>query len=116
MQIASLAEPLKDRTAGEIAKSHERVYDYLALRGLKPQFEVLENKYSGELIRMMTKHKISFQLVPPYLHRANAAERDTRIWKNHFIAILCSLDPKFPLQLWDRLLEQTNLTFNIICP
>ena len=61
----------------------------------------------------MTKNKIKFQLVPPHLHRANAAERAIRIWKNHFIAILYGLDPSLPLQLWDRLLDQTNITFNL---
>ena len=100
-----IAEPLKDRTAGEIAKAHQRVYDYLKLRGLQPKFEILDNECSGDLIRMMTKNNINFQLVPPHLHQANAAERAIRTWKNHFIAILCGLDPKFPLQLWDRLIE-----------
>ena len=96
-----LAEPLKDRTAGEIANAHQRVYSYLTLRGLKPKYEVLDNECSGHLIQMMTKNKIEFQLVPPHLHRANAAERAIRTWKNHFVSILCGLDPKFPLQLWD---------------
>ena len=63
---------------------------------------------------MMIKHKITYQLVPPHLHRANTTERVIRTWKNHFIAILCGLDPAFPLQLWDRLLEQTNLTLNLL--
>lgn len=62
---AIIAEPLRDRTAGEIAKAHERVYNYLTLRGLKPKFEILDNECSAELIRMMKKHDIQYQLVPP---------------------------------------------------
>ena len=62
---AIIAEPLKDRTAGEIAKAHERVYNYLPIRGLKPKFEILDNERSTELIRMMNKHNIQYQLVPP---------------------------------------------------
>ena len=111
---AIIAEPLKDRTAGSIAKAHERVYDYLTARGLAPKVEILDNECSAELVRLMRKRKIAFQLVPPHLHRANAAERAIRTWKNHFISILCGLDPRFPLQLWDRLIDQTNLTLNLM--
>ena len=111
-----IAEPLKDRTAGEIAKAHQRVYDCLKLRGLQLKFEILDNECSGDLIRVITKNNINFQLVPPHLHQAYAAERAICTWKNHFIAILCGLDPKFPLQLWDRLIEQTNLTLNLLRP
>ena len=64
----------------------------------------------------MTKNDIVFQLVPPHLHQANAAERAIRTWKNHFISILCGLDPLFPLQLWDKLIDQVNLTLNLLRP
>ena len=113
---AIIAEPLKDRTAGEIARGHQVVYTYLKDRGLSPKFEVLDNECSAELVAVMRKNKIKFQLVPPHLHRANAAERAIRTWKNHFITILCGLDPQFPLQLWDRLIDQTNLTLNLLRP
>ena len=72
---AIIAEPLKDRTAGEIARAHQTLYTYLTDRGLKPNFEVLDNECSAELVRVMTKNNITFQLVPPHLHRANTAER-----------------------------------------
>ena len=64
----------------------------------------------------MTKKDIVFQLVPPHLYRANAAEQAIRTWKNHFIIILCGLDPLFPLQLWDKLIDQVNLTLNLLRP
>ena len=64
----------------------------------------------------MQKNTIEFQIVPPHLHRANATERSIHIWKNHFITILYGLDPRFPLQLWDRLINQTNLILNLMRP
>ena len=94
-----IAELLKNRTAAEIARANQTVYSYLTDHGLKPTFEVLDNKYSAELILLMQTNKINYQLVPPHLHRANTAERAIRTWKNHFKAILCGFDPKFPLQL-----------------
>ena len=57
---------------------------------------------------------MDYQLVPPDVHRRNAAERAIRTFKNHLIAGLCSVDPKFPLHLWDRLLPQALLTLNLL--
>ena len=57
---------------------------------------------------------IDFQLVPPGIHRRNAAERAIRTFKNHFIAGLCSVDKHSPLHLWDRLLPQAVLTLNLL--
>jgi hypothetical protein len=39
---------------------------------------------------------ITFQLVPPYSHRRNSAERAIRSFKDHLIAGLCSTDKSFP--------------------
>jgi hypothetical protein len=45
-------------------------------------------------------------LVPPHCHRRNAAERAIRTFKEHFVAGLSSVDPSFPMHLWDRLLTK----------
>jgi hypothetical protein len=57
---------------------------------------------------------ISFQLVPPYCHRRNAAERAIRSFKDHLIPVLCSTDKAFPMHLWDRLLPQSVITLNML--
>ena len=57
---------------------------------------------------------MSFQLVPPHIHRRNAAERAIRTFKNHFIAGLASTDKLFPLHLWDRLVPQAEITLNLL--
>ena len=64
----------------------------------------------------MLQEHIDYQLVPPHVHRRNAAERAStiRTFKNHFVATLCSTDPAFPLFLWDRLLPQAMLTLNLL--
>ena len=36
------------------------------------------------------------------------------MFKNHFIAGLCTTDPDFPLHLWDLLLPQAELTLNLL--
>jgi hypothetical protein len=50
------------------------------------------------------------------MHRRNVAERAIRTWKNHFVAGLCSTDTRFPMHLWDRLLEQASITLNLLRP
>jgi hypothetical protein len=53
-------------------------------------------------------------LVPPHCHRCNAAERTIRTFKEHFVAGLSSVDPSFPMHLWDRLLPQSEITVNLL--
>jgi hypothetical protein len=50
----------------------------------------------------LTKQGINNQLAPPHIHRRNNAERAIQTFKNHFIAGLFSVDPNFPLKLWDN--------------
>jgi hypothetical protein len=52
--------------------------------------------------------------VLPHCHRRNAAERAIRTFKEHFVAGLSSVDPTFPLHLWDRLLPQAEITLNLL--
>ena len=59
---------------------------------------------------------MTFQLVPPHVHRQNAAERAIRTFKNHFLAILATADPQLPASEWDRLLPQSELTLNLLRP
>ena len=46
------------------------------------------------------------------MNRRNAAERAIKTFKAHFIAGLTS---HFPLNLWDRLVLQTQMTLNMMC-
>ena len=62
----------------------------------------LDNEAPQSIKSYDTNNKIKYQLVPPFSHRRNAAERAIRTWKNHFITGLCSVDPNFPMHLWDK--------------
>ena len=61
-----------------------------------------------------TRNNIKYQLVPPEVHRRNAAERAIQTWKHHFIAGLSTLDPTFPISEWDRLIQQGEITLNLL--
>ena len=57
----------------------------------------------------MKSENISFQYVLPHSKRRNAAERAKRTFKNHF-----TVDKDFPLQSWDAILPQTEMTLNLM--
>ena len=76
----------------------------------------MDNECSEALQQALTSNKVKFQLAPPHIHRTNAAERAIRTFKDHLLAGLASLDPNFPMHLWDRLLHQATLTLNLLRP
>ena len=50
-------------------------------------------------------------MVPPAEHLINAAKHAIHTFKNHFIAILSTVDFNFPLTEWDRLFAQEVINF-----
>ena len=107
-------EPMKSHEGKEILAAYQRAHKLFTERGLRPLLQKLDNEASEALQQYMTSERVDYQLVPPHIHRRNAAERAIRTFKNHFIAILCSLDQQFPLNLWDKLLPQALITLNLL--
>jgi hypothetical protein len=110
-----LAELMKSRTDDEIIRSYQALHDSLIAAGLKPRLQKLDNEASHRLKQFLNTNDIEFQLIPPHLHRCNAAERAIRTFKNHFIAGLCSTDKLFPMNLWCSLIRQAKITLNLLC-
>jgi hypothetical protein len=108
------AEPMPSKSGAAILHAYKTVHNRLVHAGLRPQLQKLDNECSTALKQFLREEHVDFQLVPPGIHRANAAERAIRTFKNHFIAGLCSTDRDFPLHLWDRLLPQAVLTLNLM--
>jgi hypothetical protein len=111
---AILAQPIKDRTAPELLRAFQVMEQELVTRGLKPKLMKLDNEASKLLKTYLHQQNITFQLVPPYSHRQNSAERAIRSFKDHLIAGLCSTDKSFPMHMWDRLLPQAVITLNML--
>ena len=109
-----LVEPLRSRTGPCILAGYRVLHSRLVAAGLRPKLQRLDNECSAALKQFMLDEDIDYQLVPPHLHRRNAAERAIRTFKNHFIAGLCGVDKDFPLHLWDKLLPQAELTLNLL--
>jgi hypothetical protein len=105
---------IPNRKAASIRDAWEATHKTLIHQGHTSELHILDNECSQELKDAFQKHQIRFQRVPPKEHRVNAAERAIRTFKNHFVSILCTVDAKFPLTEWDRLLPQATLTLNLL--
>jgi hypothetical protein len=82
---AILAKPIKDRTAPELLKAFQFMEQELVARGLKPKLMKLDKEASKLLKDYMYQQDITSQVVPPYSHRRNSAERAIRSFKDHLI-------------------------------
>jgi hypothetical protein len=111
---AILAQPIKDRTAPELLKAFQIMEQELVARGLKSKLMKLDNETSKLLKTYLHQQDITFQLVPPYSHRRNSAERAIISFNDHLIAGLCSTDKSFPMHLWERLFSQAVITLNLL--
>jgi hypothetical protein len=109
-----LTELMKSRGDQEMVRAYNKLIQELVDHGLKPRLQLLDNECSSALRSLLNQHEIQFQLAPPHMHRRNAAERAIQMFKNHFIAGLCSVDPNFPLCVWDRILPQATITLNLL--
>ena len=60
------------------------------------------------------EYHLTMELVPPGCHRRNAAGVAIQNSKAHFLNVLAGVAHDFPMQLWDRLLPQTEITLNLL--
>jgi hypothetical protein len=109
-----LSAPMKDRGDKYMVRVFDLLIHSLIIRGLKPSLQRLDNEASLALRNHLTKQGIDYQLAPPHIHLRNNAESAIQTFKNYFISGLCSVDPDFPLKLWDKLLPQATITLNLL--
>ena len=105
---------MKNRTEGKINRAFQKIHDKLTKQGYKPKVHKIDNECSKSLKEIMDNDELEYQLVPPHVHRRNLIERAFKTFKDHFIAGLATIDPKFPMILWCRLLPQATMTLNMM--
>ena len=83
--------------------------------GIVPTKHVLDNEVLESMKEMIRdQYHMTMELVPPGCHRRNAAEVAIRNFKAHFLSVLAGAANDFPMQLWNRLLPQTEITLNLL--
>jgi hypothetical protein len=95
--------PMKSRSTPEWVIVYDNVHHELIVKGFKPKLKTLDNEAFAALKIFFTVNDIDYQLVPPHYHHRNTAESAIRTFKEHFMAGISSVDPTFPLHLWESL-------------
>ena len=111
-----LAEPLKSRSVEYLLAATAKMHIFLRERGVHPKIHIMDNECSSTLRSYLKNNNIELQLVPPILHRTNTAGKSIVIFKEHFISVLATVHPSFPLHLWCRLIPLAVTTLNLMRP
>jgi hypothetical protein len=102
--------PMQYMSASEGVKAYDSIHQELTAKGFKPKLQTLDKEASTALKSFFTVNDIAYQLVPPHCHRRSAI----RTFKEHFVAGISSVEPSFPMHLWDILLPQAEITLNLL--
>ncbi len=97
-------------------RAYQVLVDRLRSAGIQPKLHLLDNEFSKDFKEQINSNQMKYQLVPPHDHRRNIVETAIKIFKAHFISILCGCDKSFPFHLWERLLPQAEHTLNMLRP
>ena len=68
-----LATPLKNITGPCILNGITKIHEKLRKRGLTPKIHIMDNGVLEDLRKYFEVSEIQLQLVPPHMHRRNAA-------------------------------------------
>ena len=111
---AIIVRPMKPNISSELNINIIKIVNKLTSRGFKPEYWILDNQCSQEMKTTFRDLNISFQLVPAGMHHCNTAERQIQSFKAHFITGLVSVDPNFPMHLWDKLVDKAESTIKML--
>ena len=111
---AILAQPVKNRQAKTLTTAWETLHNKLTKHGHQTKHYIMDNEISQELKLALKKYDKTYELTPPNMHRRNAAERAIRTFKNNLLSGLATCHPDFPINEWDRLIDQATLTLNLL--
>ena len=107
-------EPIRSHNDNQMIPAYQKLWARVSRgRVNKPSLHILDNEAS-DAFKSAIKENCNLQLVPPDTHRRNLAERAIQTFMSHFIAILAGVDQSFPMNLWDRLLPQAEMTLNLL--
>jgi hypothetical protein len=109
-----LVAAMKNRLAGEMIRAYQELVNRLCSTGIQSKLHLPDNKCLTKFKESIKSKNMKYQLVLPHDHRRNIAETAIKVFKAHFISILCGCDKSFPLHLWDRLLPHAEYTLNML--
>jgi hypothetical protein len=106
--------PQRSRSHTDYINSYDNAMEFWKSHGIEPNFLLIDNESSKELVEFLTLKNIEVKMCPPKMHRTLKAERAIRTWKNHLLASLATADNDFPLYLWNLIVPQVETTLNLM--
>ncbi len=88
----------------------------LEAKGYKIKLNLMDNQATKVIKKFLDKNQCNLLLVEPHNHQVNATKHVIQTFKAHFISALATTDGNFPLQMWDQLTPQVEVTLNMLCP
>ena len=79
-----LVKALPDRNATTLVNAWEDTHARLTNHGHTTSTYILDNECSADLCQAIQDAELKLELVPPHVHRRNAAERAIQTSKDHF--------------------------------
>lgn len=105
---------MKTHQGAKITRAWKDLHQIFINHGIAPITYLMDNEALHDLKSAVLNYKLTYQLMPPNIHRTNATERAIPICKNHFLSGLGTVDPTFPIAEWDQLLTQATMTLNLL--
>ena len=78
--------PLRSKSGSEQLSAITRLHDQLSDQGPDTCLHILDNEAPLYVTSYLNTKRITYQLVPPNVHRRNSTERAISTWKDHFVA------------------------------
>ena len=113
--ITIIDSPFKSHANKHILLDYGSIMQHLKDRNILGDLQILDNEASTEYKRIIKyEWVVGYQFAPPHFHGRNAAERAILIFKSHFLFILAGIENTFHKNVWDLVLPQIELTFNLL--
>ena len=110
-------EPVTDRNAKSYITAYRNTINFFRNKGHVLSIARLDNETSDLLENFLdSEAKVKYQFITAGSHRASKAERAIQSWKNHLIAGISTVDPDFPMNQWNKLITQAEITINHLRP
>ena len=107
-------EPIKSRSDLNILRAYDVLYDTLEAVVHAPKLNIMDYESSTALKWFLRKSKTVVQLESPHIHRLNSSKRAICTFKNSFVAVLALVDTNFPIYLWCCIVNQAEITLNLL--
>jgi hypothetical protein len=101
-------EPLTDRSGPRLCAAYAATHMFFRKHGHHVRVQIiLDNETFPALLSYFDSENILYQLVPPVQKRTNTAERAIQTFRRHFLRLLATTHPSFPINHWPALLPLT---------